>query len=265
MRQIACFLWLTLPLAAQTAQDRGKRVIDEAVQALGGQAFRNMKDRVEMGRAYSFYREELSGLAKAKLYTRYLTPPDPPSSSFIGVRERQAFGSEETAYVLLGEDYGYDVTYRGARPLPAPAQERFRESTLRNIFYILRQRLNEPGMSFESKGTDVVDNSSVETVEIIDPDNRQITVYFHRITKLPIKQITLRREPNRDRPVEEVTLFSKYRDVGGGVMWPFVIQRERDGEKVFSLYSEIVQINQNLTDNMFTLPSETKVIDKKKK
>jgi hypothetical protein len=120
-------------------------------------------------------------------------------------------------------------------------------------------------MSFESRGTDVVDNSSVETVEIIDGDNRQITVYFHRITKLPIKQVTMRREPNRDRPVEEVTLFSKYRDVGGGVMWPFVIQRERDGEKVFSLYSEIVQINQNLTDNMFTLPSETKVIDKKKK
>ena len=30
-------------------------------------------------------------------------------------------------------------------------------STLHNIFYILRQRLHEAGMEFESRGSDVVD------------------------------------------------------------------------------------------------------------
>ena len=265
MRSIVCLLLLSLPGAAQTSAERARRVVDEAIQALGGQAFLQMRDRIEEGRAYSFYREELSGLARARLLTRYLTPPDPPTSKFVGVRERQAFGKEETAFVLLGEDYGYDVTFRGARKLPEASLERFRESTLRNVFYILRQRMNEPGMSFDSRGADVIDNSSVEIVDIIDPDNRTVTVYFHKITKLPIKQITERREPNRGRPVEEVTIFSKYRDVGGGVMWPFVIQRERDGEMVFSLYSETVTINQDLTDNLFTLPANVKLIERKKK
>ena len=265
MKTVVGVLLLALPLAAETSVERGKRVVDEAIQALGGQAFLNVKDRVEMGRAYSFYREELSGLAKAKLYTRYLTPPDPPTSKFIAVRERQSFGEEETAYVLLGEDYGYDVTFRGARPVPAATLERFKESTLRNIFYIMRMRLNEPGISLESKGSEVVDNARVESVEIVDADNRQIMVYFDANSKLPTKQVTMRREPNRDRAVEEVTLYSKYRDVGGGVMWPFAIQRERDGDKVFSLFSESVVINQDLTDNMFTLSSDIKVIDKSKK
>jgi len=31
----------------------------------------------------------------------------------------------------------------------------FRDSTLRNIFYILRQRMNEPGMEFYSQGATV--------------------------------------------------------------------------------------------------------------
>src|SRR5262249_53268835 len=54
------------------ADKRGKQVIDDAVAALGGAKFLAMEDRVEAGRAYSFYREQLSGLSIAKIYTRYL-------------------------------------------------------------------------------------------------------------------------------------------------------------------------------------------------
>ena len=35
--------------AAETRQDRGKRVVDEALQALGGDAYLQMQDRVEFG------------------------------------------------------------------------------------------------------------------------------------------------------------------------------------------------------------------------
>ena len=55
-------------------------------------------------------------------------------------------------------------------------------------------------------------------------------------------------------------MFTKFRDVGGGVMWPFVMQRVRDGEKIFEIYSETVTINQGLTDNIFTLPSDMKIL-----
>src|SRR2546425_842084 len=83
------------PVTAETIQERGKRTIDEAVAALGGEAFLNMADRIETGRAYSFYREELSGLSIARIYTRYLTRPEPPVPDYIGVRERQTFGKNE--------------------------------------------------------------------------------------------------------------------------------------------------------------------------
>jgi hypothetical protein len=253
-------------LPAQTAQqERGKRVIDEALAAMGGPAFLAMEDRVESGRAYSFFRERLSGLAVATIYTRYATPAMEGEKPDLGVRERQAFGKREDSTVLFTGDAGYEITFRGARPLPDERMERYRESTMQNIFYILRLRLNEPGMIFEWRGADVVDNHPVEMVDITDRENRTVTVYFSQHSKLPMRQIYLRRDPKTRLRDEEVANYSKYRDVGGGVMWPFAIQRERNGEKIFEIYANSVEVNQGLKEDLFRLPAHVKVLPLKKR
>jgi hypothetical protein len=261
--------WLTpilfLPVllaAADDSRQRGKRVVDEALAALGGPQFLAMEDRIETGRAYSFYREELSGLSRATIYTRYLTRPEPPEPGLLAVRERQAFGKNEDSAVLFADGKGYEITFRGARPMADDRLERYHDSTLHNVFYILRQRLGEPGLTFESRGSDIYDNQPVEIVEIFDSENRSVTVYFSQSTKLPLRQFYYRRDPRTRERVEEVTVYSKYRDVGGGVMWPFAIRRERDGEKIYEIFSDSVVINQNLKDDLFTLPANMKILKK---
>lgn len=249
---------------AETNEQRGKRVIDEALAALGGRNYLAIQDRVESGRAYSFYHENLTGLALAKIYTRYLTRPEPPETGFLGVRERQAFGKKQEDVILFTQDGGYELTFRGARPLPDTRVTQYRDSTRRNIFYILRQRLGEPGMVFESRGTDFYENRPVEIVDVSDADNETVTVYFDQLSKLPTRQSFFRRDPITKDKIEEVTIFSKYRDVGGGVKWPFSIRRERNGEKIFEIFSEHVEINQGLKDNLFTLPADMKILKKEK-
>lgn len=235
---------------AETETQRGKRVVDEALAALGGDNFLGMRDRVETGRAYSFYREQLSGLARANIYTRYRPVP----GGKLEVEERQAFGKDQESVVIFTpEGEAYEVTFRGARPLAQDRLSRYYDTTMRNVFYILHSRLREPGMTFESKGADVIDNMPVEIVDIIDAQNRVTTVYFHRSTKLPVRQIFTRRDPVTKFKDEEVTLFSKYREVDG-VQWPFAIQRERNGEKIFELYSDSVTINKALEDKLFIIP-----------
>jgi hypothetical protein len=67
----------------QTAGDvRARRVIDDAVAALGGEKFLNMQDRVMDER--TSYHDRLSGLTVAKIYTRYLTVP-PRRPARVGV------------------------------------------------------------------------------------------------------------------------------------------------------------------------------------
>ena len=48
--------------------------------------------------------------------------------------------------------------------------------------------------------------------------------------------------------------FSKYRDVGGGVQWPFHVERKRNGEKAFEIFAESVEINQELANALFEIP-----------
>jgi hypothetical protein len=138
--------------------------------------------------------------------------------------------------------------------------ENWKDGTLRNIFYILRQRMNEPGMDFYSRGSDRYENLPAEIVDITDANGFTVTVYFSVSTKLPVRQLLKRRNTEyKDFDTEE-TLYAKYRDVGGGVMWPYSIRRSRNGEKLYEIYSENVQINKNLQDDLFTLPAKAKIL-----
>ena len=59
-----------------------------------------------------------------------------------------------------------------------------------------------------------------------------------------------------------MTEFSKYRDIGGGVQWPFAIHRERNGEKIYEMYSESGEVNKKTSDDVFVLPSAIKLLKK---
>lgn len=261
MRPAVLGLALLLPLCAQNDPVRGKQIVDEAVAALGGNAFLTMKDRVERGRAYSFYHEQLSGLSRAVLYTRYLTRPEPPQYGFIGLRERQSFGKKEDVYIVFNEDGGHEITYRGARPLAEASKTRWRESLLHNILYTLRMRLGEPGLVFEFRGSQIYENFPVNVVDVVDSENAVTTVYFNQSSKLPVRQEWINRNPATRAQISEVTVFSKYRDIGGGIQWPMVLRRERDGEKVFEMFADDVKANQGLTDDLFALPAGITMLD----
>jgi len=256
------FLLPVLRAEQSESQKRGKELIDRCIQALGGPAFLNMQDRLETGRAYSFYRERLSGLSIARLYSRYVEPPNPAPESYNGMLERQAFGKKQDSAVLFNEDGGFEVTFRGARPLPDDTVNKHRESVLTNFLYIVRQRLREPGIGFEARGIEVVENQRVNAVDVFDNANRTITVYLSADTGLPVRQRYMRFDPMYKEKIEELTHFANFRDAGGGAMWPADIQRERDGEKIYQMFSDSITVSNNFDPNLFQLPSGMKMLKK---
>jgi hypothetical protein len=134
---------------------------------------------------------------------------------------------------------------------------------MRNVFYILRQRLNEPGMTLYAQDSDFFEHRPVDVVEFTDADNLTVTVYFDQSSKLPVRQSFRRRNPEYKDFDTEVSLFAKYRDIDG-VKWPQTIVRQRNGEKVFEMYSDHVEMNANLPDSLFTLGANVKVLPKAK-
>ena len=243
--------------AAETQQQRAKRVIDRCMQALGGDAFRQLPGLLQTGSAYSFYNDQISGLSPAKIYTKYLAAGQP----FREV-QRQVLGKKDDEAVILTATEGWDITYRGAEQIPADRIDRFKETLLTDIFYILRARFDEPNTSWFSKGADVVENQPVEIVDYYDADNRNVTVWIHSSTWQPVQQLVKVWNPLYKERRDEITRFTKYGDAGNGVMWPHTIQRDRDNEKTFQLFADSVKVGA-FPDSMFQLPANVKILKKK--
>jgi hypothetical protein len=223
----------------------------KAIQALGGDGFRMMQTRLEIGKAYSFYREQITGLAVARIYTQYLTEGP------LREQQRQVFGKKQDDIVILTSTGAWETTFRGAKNLGPERLKQFRDTTLNDIFYILRIRIDEPGIVFEHKGKDVVELRPVETIEIYDSENRNVTAWIHSDTFLPVRQRFYRWDPVVNDRREEITHFTKYRDAGNGVVWPHDIQRERDQDKIYELYADKVTVGEDFKPGMFELPPKT--------
>lgn len=246
--------------AGEPAKERGKRLIEKTIEGLGGEAFRDMRTRTEIGRASSFYRDQLTGYSQSRIYTKYL---EPDSDAKILELQRQVFGKKlEDGATLFTANEGYDVTYRGAKPLADEKVQQFREATLHDIFYILRERLSEPGIEFEGVGADIVENQPVEGIDIYDAENRNIRVWVNADSFLPVKQRYYRFDPVINERREEVTRYTTYRAAGNGIMWPHTISRERDTEKTSEMRSERVTVNDALPDSLFELPNGIKILKK---
>ena len=79
------------------------------------------------------------------------------------------------------------------------------------------------------------------------------------LTKLPVRQLLKRRNLEYKDFDKEETLFARYKKVEG-VQWPASIRRLRNGEKIYEMNSETIEINRNLKDDLFTLSSKTPLL-----
>ena len=255
------FVPLLLCAACVTAQsvDKGKQAVEDAVAALGGDRFLQMQNRTESGRAYSFYNEELTGLDIATIYTEYL--PNQPKNG-VAVREREVFGKKQDYSVLFLQDQGWDVTFRGARPVPDQSLQRYLNSTRNNILYVLRVRYKEPGMEFDYVRRDVMQNAEVILVDVSDAQGQVVHVVFDKLTKLPIRQTFSYIDQETKLRMEETTEFGNYRQVGDGIQMPFSTRRERNGQKVYEIYATKISVNQPLPPKIFDLPPGVKILHK---
>ncbi len=258
IRRFAVVLLSLRILTAQTSTEKGKQMCDASIKALGGDQFLHMQNRVQSGRVYSFFREQISGLGIATIYTEYL--PDRPAKG-LAIRERQAFGKKQDYSVLFLTDQAWDLTYRGARPIADEKWQRYLRTTENDILYILRVRYGEPELQCDYIGTDVYQSTHVEIVDITDAQDRTVRVYFDHNTMLPIHEAFSWIDPDTHYHNDEATEFDKYRNVGG-IMWPYTIQRERNGYKTFQMFAEKVEVNRPLPPKTFELPAGAQVLKK---
>lgn len=244
--------------SSQTDGNKGKQIVDQAVAALGGERFLHMQNRVSTGRVYSFFHDQLSGLDVAKIYVDY---PSTTPSKGLGLREREVLGKKQDYSYLFLQNQAWDITYRGARPVDDETWDSYTRTTENDILYLLKVRHDEPGMQYDYVGSDAFLSTHVEIVDITDAQDRTIRVFFDHNTMLPIRETYTWLDPVTKQHNDEEIDFDKYRDAGG-VMWPFSIEREKNGYKTYQMFATTVVVNQPIPPNIFDLPAGAKMLKK---
>lgn len=245
--------------AQSDSSAKAKQLVNQSIAALGGDRFLNMKNRVARGRIYAFFHDRLSGLDVTTIYTDYLSDP---TGKGIRLREREVLGKKQDYSYLFLPDQGWDLTFRGARPIPDESWQGYVRNTENDILYILKIRHDEPGMIYDYIGSDVYLSTHVEVVDITDSQSRSVRVYFDHNTLFPIHETFTWLDPDTRVHNDESFDYDKFRDAGDGIMWPYVIQRERNGYKTYQMFATKVEVNQPVPPKTFELPANAKVLKK---
>ena len=246
-------------LVAETRQEKAERLVREAFEAIGGQAFLDVRTQVRAGRAYSFYNRQVRGQARITIFDRFEDMRPDAGEDWLPMRRREVYTEKGDYYALFLNGQGYEITYRGAVPQPEDYMRRYRLAARRDIFYFMRYRMNEPGLYYYYKGTEIIDNVPCDALDIVDAEGEAITLYLRQSDGLPVQQQYLRRDPKTRIPYEEKSVFGRYKPLGSTLL-PWIVRRERDGDRVFELYAQSYQINQPLSKSVFEIPESVPLL-----
>lgn len=232
----------SIPVEQENAK-KAKNLLDQAIQALGGQAYLSIQDISQEGRTYSFFHGQPNSVGL--LFWRFYKFPDKDRIELTKKRD--------VAYVYTG-DQGFEITFKGARPQDPKELADYLRRRQYSLDWVLRKWLAEPGVAFFYEGSTVADQKSVEQVTIMNARNQGVTLFFDASTHLPVKKSFSWRDPtDKERNVEE-EIYDGYRLVQE-VMTPFSITRSYNGEMSNQRFLNSVTYNKSLEDSLFNVTS----------
>jgi hypothetical protein len=242
------------PAAAPALNDdpnaqKARALLQQAVQALGGNAYLTYSGVEQQGRTYGFYQGQPSGTGAP--FWRFWKWPD---------KERVEFTEERDIIQIFNGDKGYEITYKGAANLEPELLTdylRRRQFSIENVF---RRWMNDPGVAFFYDGAAVAEGKPADKVTLVNARNQAVTLYLDSSTHLPLRKTFQWRDRDRERN-EEAETWDNYRPVQG-IMTPFSITRSRNGDTQNQRFLNSVSYNPDLPDAMF---SSSVTIHQKKK
>ena len=244
---LSCFFFLAAgrcwaqnqPPVVDENETHGRKLLDDAIAALGGDAYLSVKDITLVGRFYQIYHGTASG---ASVFTDYLKYPD---------MERQELGKKKENIVIYNGDKAWDVDFRGVHPmLPAHIKEYWRTQKY-SLDRILRMDLKTKNYRIYYDETDYVQPTTYDVVTLEDSHRERMSILINPQTHLP-EAIRYRFKAADGSGVDRMeSWFGNYHPVQG-IMTPYHRDRIRNGERISETFVNEVKYNSGLPDSLFT-------------
>jgi hypothetical protein len=239
---------------AQSNQQKARTLVDQMVQALGGQAYLTVQDYYAEGRSGSFHNESLVG---SGLFYRFWKWPD---------KDRIELTKQRDIVQLYVGDQAYEITYRGVRPIDLQKEEKVHQAIIRRYYSlenVLRSWLKEPGILLLDEGPGISEGHLAEKITIINSKNESVTLLVDPSTHLPLEKRFSTRDPRyRDRD-EEVIIYGDWKDIQG-ISTPRMTVTKRNGETISQQIILNITYNTHPSDLLFD-PTTAKINPVKEK
>jgi len=231
-------------------KDAAPRLFQEAIRAMGGDAFLAVTDMVSEGRYFAFdLQGDSSGLILFRDYTKL-----PDKSRFeLGNRKKEL----EISVFNLGKNEGWIAEGQKEIRVATPEEMKdFRNTANHSLDNIFRFRHKDPQNKIFYLGAGEGAESTLDLVKIIDPENDEVIVYFDRISKLPAK-IESRGINKKGVRLRIVDQFSQWHIIQG-VNTPMRIDGYVNGRRSSQQFIMKITYNNNLQDDFFSKPIPAK-------
>jgi hypothetical protein len=230
---------IALDKEATQNSNQAKVIIEQGIEALGGQIYLNIRDREQQGRTYGFHHGTPTGGGAP--FWSFSEFPD---------KERVEFTKErDIAQVFVG-DKAWEITYKGPHPLEQKDLDDYLRRRKFSLERVLRTWVNDPGVVMLFEGNAIAAQHSTLQVTLVNAQNESVTLYFDADSHLPIKKSFEWRDPVDKQKNLEEEVYENYREVSG-IMAPYNVTRFFNGDMSNQRFLISVTINQGLDPAMF--------------
>ena len=228
---------------------QGRKLLDEMITALGGDAWTQREDWIFYGRSATFYKGQ----------------PHDEVPAFEEYYRAKPFGERVVVITHFGviiatdhrdiaevwtPDTGYEVTYKGKNPLPEKDVTEYQRRQRHSLDTVVNEWLKQPGVLVTYEGTNMVERRLADQVSVLTASNDAVTLELDEASHLPLSLSYQYHDPLYHDLNTDVEQFDDYHSVQG-VMTPYSFTRLHNGEMVQQRFLTKVEYNTKLAPDLF--------------
>ncbi len=227
-----------IPLDQQNAR-QAKALLNQAIQALGGDAYLTIHNREFQGKTFGFHHGRPAGNG-----TEFWSFSEFPDKERVELTKQR-----DIAELYIGNK-GYEITYKGPKSVETKDLEEYLRRRRFSLDTILRTWVNDPSVALLYDGNAIAAQHPALQVTLINSKDEAVTIDFDSDTHLPVKKSFKWRDPVDLQKNLEEEVYDNYRLIQG-VMTPYNVTRFFNDDMANERFIFAATINQSLDETMF--------------
>jgi len=238
---------------------KAKQILQQAIEALGGAAFRDYDELECSGRQAQFdHSGALGGYAGYRSFwhfpdknrTEYIVSSTKGGLLAVFVGALPVKGGE-FIQVFSGNE-GWTMDKSGVNEAAASTVADFQVAAKRQLRNVMLLKVKEQDVFVRYAGTTTADLRPVDWVEITDRgEEGSIRLAFDNSTHLPSRMVVASKDAETGQMDEDVTIFTNYQP-SDGIQLPMQVTRLHNDRRTYQLFLASCKANPNLPADFFT-------------